>query len=99
MTVGDQMQKAADSGVAKVLVRLVLPVLVSLVGTVLTWLVNDMRQQQKTQQTEMQALSRQVDRVDGKVELMNSKVDNGLIWRIAELERRLQYIESKPRLP
>lgn len=99
MTVGEQMEKAAESSIAKVLVRLVLPAMVTIVGSVLTWLVNDVRQVQSSQQTEIASLARQVERVDSKVELMNSKVDNGLIWRITELERRLQYIETAARTP
>ncbi len=99
MTVGEQMEKAAESSIAKVLVRLVLPAMVTVVGTVLTWLVNDVRQVQANQQAEIASLARQVERVDSKVELMNSKVDNGLIWRISELERRLQYIETAARTP
>lgn len=99
MTVSEQMEKAAESSIAKVLVRLVLPVMVTVVGTVLTWLVNDVRQVQANQQAEIASLARQVERVDSKVELMNSKVDNGLIWRISELERRLQYIETAARTP
>ena len=47
----------------------------------------------------MQELGHQVQRVDAKVELMNSKVDNGLIWRITELERRVQHVESAARTP
>ena len=99
MTVGEQMEKAAESSVAKVLVRIVLPAMVTVVGTVLTWLVNDVRHVQASQQTEIASLARQVERVDSKVELMNAKVDNGLIWRIGELERRLQYIETAARTP
>lgn len=93
------IEKATDSTLAKAVTRFVMPVLVTVIGSLLTWMVNDMRSNQTRQQSEMQGLANQVQRVDAKVELMNSKVDNGLIWRISELERRLLNVESAARTP
>ena len=93
------IEKATESTFAKAVTRFVMPLLVTVVGSMLTWMVNDMRSNQTRQQSEMQGLANQVQRVDAKVELMNSKVDNGLIWRISELERRLLNVESAARTP
>jgi len=93
------LQEATDSTLAKAVTRFVVPTLLSIIGTLLIWLVSDVRTTQGQQKDELQAVSKQVERVDSKVELMNSKVENGLIWRITDLERRLQSVESAARTP
>ncbi|PBJ83713.1 hypothetical protein CMZ84_04280 [Lysobacteraceae bacterium NML93-0399] len=96
---GMDLQEATDSTLAKAVTRFVVPVLLTIIGTVLGWMVSDVRGNQAQQQQELSALTVKLERVDSKVELMNSKVDNGLIWRISELERRLQHVESAARTP
>lgn len=93
------LETATESTFAKAVTRFVVPVLLVVIGSLITWLITDVRGNQVQQQQEMQALTLKVERVDSKVELMNSKVDNGLIWRISELERRLQTVESAARTP
>ena len=93
------LETATESTFAKAVTRFVVPVLLVVIGSLITWLITDVRGNQVQQQQEMQALTLKVERVDSKVELMNSKVDNGLLWRISELERRLQSVESAARTP
>lgn len=93
------LETATESTFAKAVTRFVVPVLLVVIGSLITWLITDVRGNQVQQQQEMQALTLKVERVDSKVELMNSKVDNGLLWRISELERRLQTVESAARTP
>ena len=93
------IEAATESTLAKAITRFVVPLLLSIIGTLLIWLVSDVRSTQAQQKQELQAVSVQVGDVDRKVELINSKVENGLIWRISDLERRLQHVESAARTP
>lgn len=93
------IEAATESTLAKAITRFVVPVLLTIIGTLLVWLISDVRSTQTQQKEELKAVATQVERVDGKVELMNAKVDNGLIWRLTELERRVQHVESATRTP
>ena len=100
------LEHATESTLAKAVTRYIVPALLTVVGTLIAWLINDMRGElteissaQSAERNERQKLAAQLQLVDGKVDLMNSKVDNGLIWRITELERRVQTVESAARTP
>ncbi len=98
---GPQMdiEHAVESKLAKTINKIVLPALATIAVTAITWMVQDMRADGKTQSDQMRGFEIQLQQVDGKVDLLNAKVDQGVLWRIGEMERRLNAVESnqKPR--
>lgn len=98
---GPQMdiEQAVDSKLGKTINKIVLPALATVAITVITWMVQDMRADGKTQSAQMQGFEIQLQQVDGKVDLLNAKVDQGVLWRIGEIERRLNTVENAQQKP
>ena len=44
-------------------------------------------------------IARWIQQVTGDVKVLNAKLDNGVIWRITELERRLNSVEQATKTP
>jgi hypothetical protein len=66
---------------------IVLPVMLTLCAGLVTWMFQDIRATQAQQGKELQ-------KVTSDVQVLNAKLDNGLIWRITEIERRLSTVEQ-----
>lgn len=89
------VESAMDNRMAKTLVRVVvwvLPGLVVLAGSVASYFLNEISATQKAQSQELQNVTRDV-------QVLNAKLDNGVIWRITELERRVNHVEQAQRTP
>lgn len=87
------LERATESTFARYFARYAMPAMLAIVvwlgGIVLTDIraaVNDIDNRTLTQGAQIQQL-------DSGMQLLNSKIDNGLLWRIGELERRLDDME------
>ncbi|QHB72098.1 hypothetical protein [Stenotrophomonas sp. 364] len=69
-----------------------LPFVLTIAGSVVSWMLNDIRSIQAEQGKGLQ-------QVTSDVQVVNAKLDNGVIWRIAELERRLNTVEQAQKTP
>lgn len=88
------VEDAMDSKLAKTAVRIfvwLMPFVFTGLISLVVWQLKEIRAEQRAQNEKLQALS-------GDMRDLNSKVDNGLIWRITELERRINTVErgAKP---
>lgn len=85
------IDKAMDGKFAAVALKVmvfVLPSLMTIGGSAAAWLLNEIRSTQAEQGAQLQ-------RVTGDVQVLNTKLDNGVIWRIGEIERRVNTIEQE----
>ena len=69
-----------------------LPFVLTAAGGAVSWLLNDIRGAQAEQ-------SKEIQKVTSDVQVVNAKLDNGVIWRISELERRLNTVEQAQKTP
>ncbi|KAF1697985.1 hypothetical protein CSC62_07515 [Pseudoxanthomonas jiangsuensis] len=93
------LDKATESTWAKVITRFVVPILLALLGTLCGLLLQDIRSGLADLSKAQQEQARDVSKVTGDVQLLNAKLDNGVIWRITELERRINHVEQATKTP
>lgn len=86
------LERATESTWAKVVTRFVVPILLALVGTASGLLLQDIRTSQAEQ-------AREFSELKGDVRELNTKLDSGVIWRITEIERRLNTVEQAQKTP
>lgn len=86
------IDKATDSALAKAINKIVLPALATVAVGLITWMVQDMRTNQQEQ-------GKEISSVKVEVGLLNAKVDSGVLWRISEIERRLNQVEQAQKTP
>ena len=90
-----QLDQAMDNKMARTFLKVVLfllPTLFAIGGGVVTWMLNDIRNTQGTQGKEIKELG-------GDVRVLKATVDSGVIWRITEIERRLNTVEQAQKTP
>jgi hypothetical protein len=95
MSEHERLELATESTMARAITRIGVPALLTVIavlgGAVLADIrasVNAIDARSLRQGTEIQA-------VGNKVELLNTKVDHGLIWRLTELERRVNTMDRE----
>lgn len=93
------LEKATESTLAKAFTRFGMPVMLAVIATLGGWILQDIRTEVREQGTEQASQGRDVQQVNNKVDLLNAKVDNGLVWRITELERRINTVEEATSTP
>ena len=86
------IDKATESSLAKAINKIVLPALATVAVGMITWMVQDMRTNQQKQ-------GEQIAELKTDVSLLNAKVDSGVLWRITEIERRLNHVEQAQKTP
>jgi len=90
-----QIDRAMNGKFASVALKVAiyaLPFVLTIAGSVVSWMLNDIRTTQEKQGMGLQ-------QVTSDVQVINAKLDNGVIWRIAELERRLNTVEQAQKTP
>lgn len=87
-------EQVTDTRVTSVAARLAMPALLVLVSGMGGVLLQDIRAQLREQGTQQAAQGLEIKDVSSSVQLLNAKVDNGLVWRMGELERRVQVLEG-----
>lgn len=107
------LDQAVDNTMAKWILRIlliVLPVLISTVAGVGFWFLNqldssvtklseDSVKQQRAATERAQKQERATDEIRAEVQVMSAKIDSGVIWRITEIERRLNTVEAAQKTP
>lgn len=89
------LEDAMDNKVAKVAVRIFVflaPFAITFGAFYISSQLGDIKKQQVDQTEKLQ-------QVTGDVKVLNAKLDNGVIWRITELERRLNSVEQATKTP
>ncbi|MBN4937324.1 hypothetical protein JY409_04610 [Stenotrophomonas maltophilia] len=90
-----QLDRAMNGKFASVALKVAifaLPFVLTVAGSVVSWMLNDIRSIQADQ-------GRGLQQVTSDLQVVNAKLDNGVIWRIAELERRLNTVEQAQKTP
>ncbi|WP_298580571.1 hypothetical protein [uncultured Luteimonas sp.] len=89
------IEDAMESKFAKVGVRIFVG-LAPFVAAAFAWFITsqlgDIKSMQAEQTTKLQG-------VTGDVQVLNAKLDSGVIWRITELERRVNTVEQAQKTP
>lgn len=93
------LERAIESNWAKGVNRFLVPVLIALLGTVCGLLLQDIRSGLTDVQSTQVKQGNEVVQLRGDVQLINSKIDQGVLWRISELERRLNTVEQAQKTP
>ncbi|GEM_PF-675070 len=93
------LERATESTWAKAVTRFVVPILLALLGTVCGLLLQDIRSSLEALKTEQRQQAESTQQLKGDVQVLNAKLDNGVIWRITELERRLNTVEQATKTP
>jgi vacuolar-type H+-ATPase subunit D/Vma8 len=90
-----RMERIAESTGAKFTVRVLVPVVMLVTLPLLTVIyggiredVSSVREKQELQDTRMGTMERNMDQ-------LGTKLDAGLTWRVAELERRFTLMEQR----
>lgn len=89
------VEDAMESKLAKTAVRIfvwVAPFAMAAFGYFISAQLGDIK---RLQQTQADGLVQ----VTGDVKVINAKLDNGVIWRITEIERRLNTVEAAQKTP
>jgi hypothetical protein len=93
------LEKATESTLAKAITRFGVPVLLSLLGFAGAYMLQDIRTSQ-TRQAELQIVqSREIQQVSSDLQVLKATVDSGLVWRITDIERRLNQVERSTKTP
>lgn len=86
------LEQATESTFAKAMTRFGMPLMLGVIGTLGMLVLSDIR-------TDLASVKSQQTKTDSKVDVLNAKLDNGVIWRITELERRLNTVEQAQKTP
>ena len=88
--VGMDLDHAVEGTLAKAIAAFGVPALITVVGILGGIVLTDMRTSLQRQGSELTELS-------GDLREMKATLDGGLMWRINELERRLNVVEDNAR--
>lgn len=86
------LEHATQSTLAKVISTFGVPVLLTVIGTLSGIIMTDIR-------AEVASQGQQLQQLKGDVREMKATLDTGLIWRIGEIERRLNRVEQAQKTP
>jgi len=89
------LQGALDDKMARVFLRAVvwvLPGLFIVAGSVGSYFLSEILATQKEQ-------SQKLQQVTSDMQVLKATLDNGVIWRITELERRINQVENAQKVP
>lgn len=93
------LEKATESTLAKFVTRIGVPLLLSLLAIAGGYMLQDIRESQ-SRQAELQLVqSREIQQVSSDLQVLKATVDSGLVWRITDIERRLNQVERAQRTP
>jgi len=93
------LEQAVESKFAKTINRIVLPAMAAVAVTVITWLVQDLRSTVSKQSELSAKQTAEIRQIASDVQVINAKIDTGVLWRITELERRLNTVEAAQKTP
>lgn len=96
------VEDAMDSKLAKVAVRAfiwLLPFVIGLFGWFITSQLGDIKRGQAKTDEKVIQIDEKVNKSIAGQEVLNAKLDTGVIWRITEIERRLNTVEQAQKTP
>lgn len=86
------LETAVESKFAKALASFGMPMLLGVIAFLGGMVLNDIRESQAS-------TDKRMGQLESSVNVLNAKLDNGVIWRITELERRLNTVEQAQKTP
>ena len=96
------LEDAMESKLAKIAVRIFVWVVPFVIGG-FAWFINgsltDIKAMQAAQSKAQVLQAESLGQVKSDVKVLNAKLDNGVIWRITEIERRLNTVEAAQKTP
>lgn len=95
-------EDAMKSELAKTAVRIFIwlaPFVIAGFGWFITSQLGDIKSIQKTQSESQYAQALLQEKQAGEMKALNAKLDTGVIWRITEIERRLNTVEQAQKTP
>ena len=91
----NRMERIAESTGAKFTLRVLVPVVVLVTLPLLTVIYSGMRADVASIRTTTDQHADRLRNVERTMDQLNTKLDSGLTWRIAELERRFTLMEQR----
>ena len=88
--VDSDLEHAVDSTLSRAVSAFGVPLLITVIGALGGIVLTDMRSALENQGRELQNLK-------GDLREMKSTLNNGLVWRLDEIERRINQIEQQQR--
>lgn len=95
-------EDAMDSKLAKIAVRIFVflaPFVMGAFGYFISAQLGDIKKLQHEQKSLQQEQASKHEQVASDVKVLKATLDNGVIWRITELERRLNTVEQAQKTP
>ncbi|ODT97271.1 MAG: hypothetical protein ABS82_01050 [Rhodanobacter sp. SCN 67-45] len=86
------LEHATQSTLARVISTFGVPVLLTVIGTLSGIIMTDIR-------AEVASQGQQLQQLKGDVRELKATLDTGLVWRIGELERRVNRVEQAQKTP
>lgn len=89
------VEDAMDNKLAKTAVRIfvwLMPFIFAVLGGLVSMQLGEIKKEQQEQGEKLR-------QVTSDVQVLNAKLDNGVIWRLTELERRLNQVEQAQKIP
>jgi len=96
------VEDAMDSKLAKTFVRVCVwlaPFVIGAFGYFISAQLGDIKKLQHEQKQLQQDQATKHEQVASDVKVLKATLDNGVIWRITELERRLNTVEQATKTP
>lgn len=93
------LERATESTVAKAFARFGMPLMVAVIGFLGTWMLNSISNDVQDIGALQSKQADEVKQVSSDVRVLKATVDTGLLWRIGELERRINHVEQATRTP
>lgn len=96
------LEDAMESKLAKIAVRIFVWITPLVIG-LFAWFINgslvDIKAMQAKQSAAQAEQVESLSQVKSDVKVLKATLDNGVIWRITEIERRLNTVEQAQRTP
>lgn len=96
------VEDAMDSKLAKTFVRVCVwlaPFVIGAFGYFISAQLGDIKKLQHEQKQLQEAQANKHEQVASDVKVLKATLDSGVIWRITELERRVNTVESAQKTP
>lgn len=101
-----KLEAAADSAWSKVLARFITPLLIGIIGYLVVGKLNSMDEGVAGVKADVKELREgqgkqdvKIAEINGKVDGINSRIDGSLIYRMDELQKRVEQLERATKTP
>ena len=93
------IEQATESTLAKAITRFGVPLFLSVISFLGGIVLLDIRNETRENGNEQAAQSRELQQLTADVRVLKETVNAGLVWRITEIERRVNTVEQAQKTP